>query len=216
MASRVADSSMELWTPRRATTLAEARRRTGIVHILRLLFTCGAVIAVGLFVGPVVSNAFVRGAPVAKSATSSATLLNPRFEGRDASGRPFVVIADTARQRRGGDGAFDLVRPRMQNDMQDTVDALTGVYDPKQEILDLDGDVVLTNASGYVFRADRARMFVNENRIEGQTQLVGTGPIGEIRADAYEVFDNGERILLTGNVWSKFVVDRDRPRRNDP
>jgi lipopolysaccharide export system protein LptC len=208
MASRTAESTIDLWTPRRATTLAEARRRTGIVHILRLLFTCGAVISVGLFVGPVVSNAFVRGAPVEKSAASSATLLNPRFEGRDSSGRPYTVIADTARQRRGDSGVFDLTRPKLETDMKDTIEAVQGVYDPNNQTLQLDGDVVLTNASGYVFRTDRALMDVLENKVEGETQLVGVGPIGEFRADAYEVFDNGGRILLTGNVWSKFVVDR--------
>jgi hypothetical protein len=36
------------------------------------------------------------------------------------------------------------------------------------------------------------------------------GPIGEARADSYEVVDDGNRIVLKGNVWTKFVRKRNR------
>ena len=39
--------SMDLWGPRRATSLKEARRRTALVHILRLIYTIGAVLSAG-------------------------------------------------------------------------------------------------------------------------------------------------------------------------
>ena len=38
-----AHHSMDLWEPRRATSLKDARARTALVYILRLLFTIGAV-----------------------------------------------------------------------------------------------------------------------------------------------------------------------------
>ena len=38
---------MDLWGPRQAASLRDARLRTALVHIIRLLFTVGAVLAAG-------------------------------------------------------------------------------------------------------------------------------------------------------------------------
>ena len=55
-------------------------------------------------------------------------------------------------------------------------------------------------------------MYVKENRVEGQEPLNGVGPIGEVRADAYEVYQNGERIVLKGNVWTRFTPKKRKLR----
>ena len=34
--------------------------------------------------------------------------------------------------------------------------------------------------------------------------------IGEVRADSYEVLDDGDRIVLKGKVWTKFMRKRNR------
>jgi len=81
---------------------------------------------------------------------------------------------------------------------------------PPHPILDLVGDVVMTDAAGYTFTSQRTRMYVKDNRVEGQTPLNGVGPIGEIRADEYEVLEDGNRIILKGNVWTKFTPKRKR------
>ena len=49
---------MDLWEPRRATSLKEARARTALVHILRLLFTIGAVLSAGILMGTLVQSVF--------------------------------------------------------------------------------------------------------------------------------------------------------------
>jgi len=85
------------------------------------------------------------------------------------------------------------------------------VFDRDAQILDLVGNVLMTDAAGFSFTTERSRMHVKDNRVEGQTRLTGVGPIGEVRADAYEVLDSGDRIVLTGNVWSKFVRAKDKP-----
>ena len=53
-------------------------------------------------------------------------------------------------------------------------------------------------------------MYVRENRVEGLTPLKGVGAVGEVRADAYEVLDDGNRIVLKGNVWTKFTPKKRR------
>ncbi len=207
--------AMETWSPHRATSLREARRRTAIVHIVRMLFTAGAVIAAGLLMGTIINHALSGGDRPLQSATTNVTILNPRFEGRDSSDRPYVIIADTARRRPDNVGVVDLTNPRLSDEFDNTVDARDGVFDRESQELELLGGVVMRDPAGYTFTTDRAKMYVRENRIVGETELHGVGPIGEIRGDTYEVTDNGRRLLLTGNVWSRFTAKTKQPEADD-
>lgn len=203
--------AMDLWGPRRVTTLREARRRTALVHIIRLLFTVGAVLSAGLLIGPAVQHAISASAPRYTAPTLAVTMLNPRFEDRDANDKPYVITADTARRRRENVNMIDLVNPKLEDAVSTSVRAREGVFDRTGQVLDLVGDVVMVDAAGYTFTADTARIHVRDNRVEGRTQLYGVGPIGEVRADGYEILDEGDRIVLTGNVWTQFKARRDRP-----
>ncbi|MEP7209761.1 MAG: LPS export ABC transporter periplasmic protein LptC [Alphaproteobacteria bacterium] len=202
---QTAHHSMDLWGPRRATSLKEARRRTAIVHIIRLLFTCAAVVSAGVLLGPVVKKAMGPTSAPLTSPTLNVTMLNPRFEGIDAGGQPYVIIADTARRRRENVSLVDLVNPRLEDKTSSNVKAREGVYDRDAQVLDLIGDVVMTDAAGYTFTADKTRMFIKENRVEGATPLHGFGAVGEVKADSYEVLDDGNRIILKGHVWTRIV-----------
>jgi len=202
---------MEMWEPRLATSLKEARARTGLVHIVRLLFTIGAMLSAGVLIGYLI-NHLLNGSTVTEKPGSviAATVVGPRFEGRDAHDQPYVLTADTARRRRENVAVIDLVNPRLEDATSTSVQARTGVWDDNLKVLDLVGDVVMTDAAGYTFTSDRTRMFVEESRVESQTPLYGVGPIGEVRADSYEVLDDGDHIVLKGKVWTKFVRKRNR------
>jgi lipopolysaccharide export system protein LptC len=195
---------MDIWGPRQAASLRDARTRTALVHIIRLLFTVGAVLAAGLLIGPAIQHAISAGAPKYSAPALSETMLHPQFEGRDADNKLYIVTADTARRRRDNVQLVDLVNPRLANKSSTSVQAKAGVYDREQEILDLQGDVVMDDAAGYRFTADSSRMYLKDNRVEGRTQLHGVGPIGEVRADSYEVRGDGDVIVLRGDVWTKF------------
>jgi lipopolysaccharide export system protein LptC len=205
---QTAHHSMDLWGPRRATSLKEARRRTAIVHIIRLLFTCAAVVSAGVLLGPVVKKALGPTAAPLTSPTLNVTMLNPRFEGIDANGNPYVITADTARRRRENVALVDLTNPQLEDKTSSNVKAREGVYDRDSQVLDLIGDVVMTDAAGYTFNADKTRMFIKDSRVEGATPLHGFGPVGEVKADSYEVLDDGNRIILSGHVWTQFVPKR--------
>jgi len=202
--------SMDMWGPRRATSLREARARTALVHILRLLFTIGAVLSAGILIGYVINNAIAASRPPVSGPGAGATVIGPRFDGRDANDKPYVLTADTARRRRAATDLVDLVNPRLEDATSTAVQARDGVWNDKAKVLDLVGDVVMTDAAGYTFTADRTRMYVEDNRVEGKTPLNGYGPIGEVRANEYEVVDEGNRIILTGNVWTKFTPKKKR------
>lgn len=203
--------SMDLWGPRRATSLKEARFRTALVHILRLLFTIGAVLSAGWLLGTIIESSLRQKGAEPGATGLSVTVLGPRFDGYDANDRPYTLTAETARRRRDNVNLVDLVNPRLQDAASSAVQAREGVWNAEEEILDLVGDVVMTDAAGYTFTSQRTRMFVKDNRVEGQDPLQGKGPIGDVRADAYEVLDDGNRIILKGNVWTRFEAKRKRP-----
>jgi lipopolysaccharide export system protein LptC len=205
----VTHHSMDLWEPRRATSLKDARARTALVHILRLLFTIGAVLSAGILMGTLVQSMF-RDEPVPGPPVTSATMLNPRFDGLDASDRPYSLTAETARQRRENRKIVDLVNPRLEDWSSTQVRAREGVFNDGEDVLDLVGEVVMTDAAGYTFTADRTRFYLKENRVEGQTPLTGYGPMGEVRADTYQVLEDGNLLDLTGNVWTRFIPKKGR------
>lgn len=203
-ASPTARMSRDLWLPRQALSLAAAKRRTDLVQLLRFFFTVGSVVSAGVLVGFVAAHSFT-GAKMSLAPPSvGAVMLNPRFDGRDTTGRPYVITADTARRRHENPDIIDLVNPRMVDEAQTNVTAKEGVYSRGEQTLDLSRNVVLTEPNGYVFKAEKARMYVAEHRVEGATPLAGRGPVGAVKSDAYEVLDNGKHVVLTGNVWSTF------------
>jgi lipopolysaccharide export system protein LptC len=205
-----AHHSMDLWGPRRATSLKDARRRTALVHILRLLFTIGAVLSAGWLLGTVIESSMREQRTQPGSAGLSVTVHGPRFDGYDDNDRPYTLTALTATRRRDDVTLVDLVNPRLKDSASSTVQARTGIWNTETEVLDLSGDVVMTDAAGYTFTSQKSRMYVRENRVEGQDPLTGFGPVGEVRADAYEVLDDGNRIILKGNVWTKFTRTKKR------
>jgi len=207
-----ASHSIDLWGPRRATSLKEARQRTALVHILRLLFTIGAVLSAGWLLGTLIESSFRERRAEPGAAGLSVTVHGPRFDGYDDNDRPYTLTAATAQRRRDDPALVDLVNPRLKDAASSTVQARTGVWNAEREVLDLEGDVVMTDAAGYTFTSQKTRMYVRENRVEGQDPLSGFGPVGEVKADAYEVLDDGNRIVLKGKVWTRFTPKSRRER----
>lgn len=207
-----ASHSIDLWGPRRATSLKEARQRTALVHILRLLFTIGAVLSAGWLLGTLIESSFRERRTEPGAAGLSVTVHGPRFDGYDDNDRPYTLTAATAQRRRDDPALVDLVNPRLKDAASSTVQARTGVWNAEREVLDLEGDVVMTDAAGYTFTSQKTRMYVRENRVEGQDPLSGFGPVGEVKADAYEVLDDGNRIVLKGKVWTRFTPKSRRER----
>ena len=56
----------------------------------------------------------------------------------------------------------------------------------------------------------RQLCIVAAQKLTGQEPLNGFGAVGEVRADSYEVLDDGNRIILKGNVWTKFTPKKKR------
>ncbi|WP_424340206.1 LPS export ABC transporter periplasmic protein LptC [Henriciella sp.] len=203
------EKALSLWEPRRQMTLEQARRRSSMVALMRLGFTACAAIAAGIMVGHLAANAVSSstGSIEKLSGDEVVTMVNPRFTGRDVAGRSFVITADTAQRRRGGGEKIDLSNPKLVSEDGTVVTAPAGLYDQDDQSLALYEDVRLVNAKGYEFNSTSARMLVEEGRIEGIDPLSGTGPLGDVRSDSYEIVDEGDRVLLSGRVQMTIFPD---------
>lgn len=194
------------WTPRRQVTLEQMRRRSQLVRILRMVFTAGAAVAIGVMAGPVVANAVSGLADGRRTFASSeiVTMVNPRFTGRDNAGDPYVITADEAQRRRAEEHVVDLKNPKLIDQLGTQITAPEGTYDRRAQTLDLYRDVRVRDQGGYNFQTTTARFYVTEGRVVGLEPLRGAGPLGDIRSDSYEITEDGDVITFTGNVQMVF------------
>lgn len=201
------------WEPRRALALDVARRRTTFVRRLRLGFMTAAAAIVVILVAQLVFDGRSAGSPETETVSSDSRMVNPRFVGRDDALVPYVVTADAAiRERGGAPEVTDLERPRLDYDFLDTdasrVLAETGRYDANNRVLDLYSDVNLNTDDGYSFASEHARIFLREARVVGERPVSGSGPMGSIRADSYEIREGGDLLIFDGNVRMTLIQAR--------
>lgn len=206
------------WEPRRVLTLSAARRRTAFIRLLRFTFMAAAVaITLTVVIQLILSGLQAPSAPP-EAVGTDVRMINPRFSGRDENLTPYVLTADSAiRRRDSATGVADLVNPRLAYDfLADDVDASsvlaeTGSYDPTNRVLDLNTNVNFSTDAGYQFETSQARIHLRDERVVGEQPVLGTGPMGRIRADSFEIRESGDHVIFEGRVSARIVQDRTRP-----
>lgn len=199
------------WAPQRQMTLAQARRRSSTVGILRMAFVAGAAISAGVIIGPMAATTLAGpGQHIDQlEGDDVVTMVNARFTGRNISGEAYVITAEAAQRRRADPSIINLTNPRMVDDKGTEVSAPVGVYYQNAEYLDLFQAVRILDRDGYEFTTTAARIFIQEGRVQGLEPLSGNGPLGDVRADSYEIEDEGDRVIFRGNVDLTIYPDRD-------
>lgn len=205
------------WAPQRQMSLAQARRRSNLVGRLRVIFVACAAISAGVIIGPIAATALSgSGQQIDQvEADEVITMLNARFTGRNIAGEAYVITAEEARRRRADSSVVDLINPRLVDDKGTEVGAPIGVYYQNAEHLDLFQAVSVRDSDGYQFTTTAARVFVQEGRVQGLEPLSGNGPLGDVRADSYEIEDDGDRVILRGNVDLTIYPDGREPAEED-
>mgnify|MGYP001796639721 CR=1 FL=1 len=190
------------WAPQRQMPLAQARRRSSTVNRLRVIFVAGAAISAGVIIGPIAATTLSGAGQQIDQLESDeiVTMVNARFTGRNTSGEAYVITAEAAQRRRADPSVVNLTNPRLVDDRGTEVSAPVGVYYQNAEYLDLFQAVRVRDAEGYEFTTTAARVFVQEGRVQGLEPLSGNGPLGDVRADSYEIEDEGDRVIFRGNV----------------
>lgn len=134
-------------------------------------------------------------------------MVNPRFYGRDAANRAFVVSAGVAERRTAGSRAISLSDPALTLDAEGanptSLRARQGVYQEAERQVRLEGGVRLKDKRGYSFATPRAVVDTKAGRVAGDKGVVGQGPLGSIRSSSYAITDRGRRIVFKGDVRAR-------------
>jgi lipopolysaccharide export system protein LptC len=129
-------------------------------------------------------------------------MMNPRYAGTDRSGHPFVVTAAIGRQVPGRDDVMALDQPRADFKSHSGANVVatadSGVYQTNTQFLDLFGHVTLTHENGTQIVTDSARLDAANNAGEGHDPVEGHGPSGDLKAEGFQIVDNGEIVIFTG------------------
>ena len=178
------------WEPRRALTLSAARRRSRFVRWLRFGFIAGIIALLALLVVQLFIGAASGPSLPDEAVSTDVRMINPRITGRDERLTPYALTADVAiRRRDNADGLTELERPRLDYDFLNTG----------------------TSASEVLAQTQHARIFLREERVAGEMPVTGTGPVGTITAERYEIHDGGNRVIFEGNVHARIVQARTAP-----
>ncbi|PHS26926.1 MAG: LPS export ABC transporter periplasmic protein LptC [Robiginitomaculum sp.] len=204
------------WEPRRRMTLEAARKRRTVIRILRLSFLVLSAVIIAVVALYILINALRKEAPAPpppENVDGEVRMINPRFTGRDSAGRPYVVIADTATRRRDEPDTTDLVNPRLDTAPgadSSQVTAKGGVYRANKKTLTLFDSVHFTTPNGYEYVTEHAKFYIDTDHIVGDKPVSGTGPMGSVRADAYEIINGGEKVIFSGKVVTKIKGRSDK------
>ncbi|HEU0149938.1 MAG TPA: LPS export ABC transporter periplasmic protein LptC, partial [Bradyrhizobium sp.] len=145
---------------------AVAARHSRLVRVLRVAVPAAVGLAMAVIVGISLFNPFhmeiktpnLSGNLVVSG--SKITMETPHLTGYTPDQRPYDLVAKTATQDLTDPDHVTLNTLRAKVLMEDrstvTLDALTGKFDTKQQLLDLHKDILLTTSSGYEARLNSA------------------------------------------------------------
>ncbi len=141
--------------------------------------------------------------------TAGVRMVNPRFYGRDTANRAYVLGAAEASRDLGDEHKVTLASPTVTLDAGGAnpthVEAVRGTYREDQRELSLEGKVQVTDGRGYSFTTPTARVDTTTGRVSGESGVQGQGPLGQIAASSYGVYDRGQRIIMRGDVRAHIV-----------
>jgi len=188
--------------------LAALRRRSIAIHFWRGALPTLIVLAlIGLlgWVGfKTLSELNVSGRP-----GGAIRMVNPEFHGRNKTGQPYIVTAQSAVRDAEHPERLTLAEPRllMQTLTRGEVHGASrsGLYDENSHYLNLWGGVTLTDALGYHFQSPTARVDTLKSTAEGHDGTQDYGPLGRAVSDSYFIDDKTGHTVLTGHVLTHLV-----------
>lgn len=132
---------------------------------------------------------------------------NPMFHGQDAQGRSFVIGAQGA-IRDPATGYFRLVGPLLKLNLGGRkVTELTadgGTYIETQRKVVIGPNVKISDGgSGFVLTTPEAVVDTNTGVVTGDKGVQGQGPLGTINASSYAIYDQGQRVVFSGQGENK-------------
>lgn len=201
----------------KSSARAVAIRYSRFVGLMKVMLPAFAAALLGLvLVWPKVAtrdSSFVRAfADFNVKAVDTLSMKNPRYYGTDNKNLPFTVTAAVATQVDAANMVVSLENPSAdltrRNGTNIIINADTGFFRQKDDILDLMGNVDLYENSGYEVHTDSLRLEVKAGSATGDDPARGQGPSGTIEGEGIRLWDNGRTIMFTGKAKAVLFAAR--------
>jgi lipopolysaccharide export system protein LptC len=197
---------------------ASAARHSRMVRILRIAVPAAVVLAMAsIVIISTVTNPFhiLPKLPVDMSnlvvSGTKITMESPHMAGFSTDRRPYELWAKTATQDLTNPDHVELSVLRAKVMMEDrstvTMDARTGHYDSKQQLLDLRKDIFLQSSTGYEAKLSQALLDINKGTVTSEERVDVKLLNGTLAADRLRILNSGEVVRFEGNVVMHLVMD---------
>jgi len=197
---------------------AAAARHSRMVRLLRVavpatvLLALASIVLIQVFVNPFprgmnlpvdISNLVVSGTKI--------TMETPHLAGFSTDQRPYEVWAKAAIQDLANPDHVELRTLRAKVQMEDkstvTMDARTGFFDSKQQMLDLRKDIFLQSSTGYEAKLSQAYVDINKGTVTSDEHVDVKLLNGTLTADKLRIINSGEIVRFEGNVVMNLVME---------
>jgi lipopolysaccharide export system protein LptC len=190
---------------------AAAARHSRMVRILRVAVPAAVVLAMATVLGVSIFNPFrmlIPKLPVDMGnlvvSGTKITMESPHLSGYSTDQRPYEMWAKAAIQDLTDPDHVELKTLRAKVLMEDrstvTMDARTGYFDSKQQLLDLRKDIFLQSSTGYEAKLSQAFVDINKGTVMSDEHVDVKLLNGTLTADKLRIFNSGELVRFEGNV----------------
>jgi lipopolysaccharide export system protein LptC len=190
---------------------AIATRHSRIVRVLRIAVPAAVILSMAAIVMVSIFNPFRMLLPklpldmgnLVVSGTKI-TMESPHLAGYTPDRRPYEVWAKTATQDVTDPDHVDLKTLRAKVLMEDqstvTLDALNGLMDTKQQLLDLHKDIYLQTSTGYEAWLSQAFVDMGKGTVTSDEHVDVKWADGTLSADKLKITGGGEVVRFDGHV----------------
>ena len=198
---------------------AAAARHSRMVRVLRVAVPAAVLLAMAGIVAISVFNPFrLSGLPklpvdISNLVVSGTkiTMETPHLAGFSTDQRPYELWAKAAIQDLADPDHVELRTLRAKVMMEDkstvTMDARTGFFDSKQQMLDLRKDIFLQSSTGYEARLSQAYVDINKGTVTSDEHVDVKLLNGTLTADKLRIINSGEIVRFEGNVVMNLIME---------
>jgi lipopolysaccharide export system protein LptC len=198
---------------------AIAARHSRMVRVLRIAVPAAVLLAMAGVVAVSIFNPFRMLLPklpvdignLVVSGTKI-TMESPHLAGFSPDRRPYELWAKAATQDLTDPDHVELNTLRAKVLMEDrstvTLDARSGRFDSKQQILDLRQDIFLQSSTGYEAKLSQAQLDINKGLVTSEERVEVKLLNGTLVADRLRIINSGEVVRFEGNVVMNLVMDQ--------
>jgi lipopolysaccharide export system protein LptC len=190
---------------------AIAARHSRIVRALRIAVPTAVILAMAVIIAVSIFNPFRLLLPklpldVGNLVVSGTkiTMESPHLSGYTPDRRPYELWANSATQDLTDPDHLDLKTLRAKFLMEDrttvTLDARNGLFDTKEQLLELRKDILLHSSTGYEARLTRAFVDMGKGTVMSDEHVDVKLLNGTLTADKLRITGGGEVVRFEGNV----------------